>query len=169
MIFFLKDNLQDVDRKWKWFHIVLSAVSLTVANNFSAVSLTPVINFRLFVSFWLVYVNDTREKCIAGVIDTGNKLLWWQRAVLSAKLWTAWQDKDAAEDSDISGRLGLTRPPMMSLEPPWKSASIDNSHTLIRGPWSRQKLANLNGDISRSYIGWNKWLDTSKMMNRWQW
>jgi hypothetical protein len=38
----------------------LSALSLTLSNNFSAVSLTPAINFRL-LGFFLNGINDTGE------------------------------------------------------------------------------------------------------------
>ncbi len=82
-------------------------------NRFSAVSLTPAINFRLFGYFWPVSltlgknvfagVNDTAKKLFTGVnkpainclpvsttppinFSGNNKLYWWQRFVLSAKL-----------------------------------------------------------------------------------
>ncbi len=45
---------------------------------------------------------------------------------------------------DISGRRCLTWPPMVSLEPAWKDASIDTSNSLIRGPWGRQNYFWLN-------------------------
>jgi hypothetical protein len=43
-----------------------------------------------------------------------------------------------------SGRRCRTRSPMVSLEPPWKDASIDTPNTLIRGPWGRQNYFLLN-------------------------
>ncbi len=52
---------------------------MTPLNNFSAVSLTPVINFRFFGYFSpeknvTAGVNDTTDKLFAGVKDTANKL-----------------------------------------------------------------------------------------------
>ncbi len=62
-------------------------------NNFSAVSLVPAINFRLFSYFWPVSTTSGKkvitgvDKLFAGVNDsTGNKLYWWQRSALAAKL-----------------------------------------------------------------------------------
>ncbi len=48
---------------------LLSAVSLTRVNNFSAVSLTPAINVQTFWLF-LTGINDTGEQFFAGVIDS---------------------------------------------------------------------------------------------------
>ncbi len=73
----------------------LSAVSLTPVKNFS--SLTLAINFRLFGYFWplsttlgknvITGVIDTGGKLFAGVNDsTDDKLYWWQRSALAAKL-----------------------------------------------------------------------------------
>jgi hypothetical protein len=61
----------------------LSEVLLTPVNSFSAVSLTPAINLRLFGYFWPVSttpesnfiagVNAAAEKLFAGVNDNGKK------------------------------------------------------------------------------------------------
>jgi hypothetical protein len=51
-------------------------------------------------------------------------LMWWHK-----------DDRSPREDSNISGPQGRIWLPMMSLEPPWKYASIDILHTLIRSPW----------------------------------
>ncbi len=49
------------------------------------VSLTPAINFLLFVYFWPVSTTPGKN-VIAGDNDTGDKLYWWQRSALAAKL-----------------------------------------------------------------------------------
>ncbi len=61
-----------------------------------------------------------------------NKLYWRQ---LSAN-----RDKSAISPAvEVGhGRRSRTRPPMVSLEPPWKVASVGTLHILIRGPWGRQ-------------------------------
>ncbi len=48
-----------------------------------------------------------------------------------------------------SGRRCRMRSPMVSLEPPWKNASIDTPNTLIRGPWGRQNYFLLNQQYLR--------------------
>jgi hypothetical protein len=53
---------------------------LTPLNSFSAVSLTPAINFRLFGYLYrqdslIACVVDTTEKCIAGVVDTAEQFI----------------------------------------------------------------------------------------------
>ncbi len=64
-------------------------------NSFSAVSLTPAINFRLFGYFWPVSTTEVCSFC-----KTANRCCRWQ-------------------DSDISRCWDQTRPSMLSLELPW--------------------------------------------------
>ncbi len=68
--------------------VLLSAVSLTRVNNFSAVSLTPAINVRLFGYFWPVSTIPGTQ-----FYRWCHWRLWWQRSVLSAKMRTTWQEQ----------------------------------------------------------------------------
>ncbi len=130
---------------------VLSPVSTAPPiKSFSAVSLTPVINFKFFGYFWPVSttpgknfitgVNDTADKFSAGVNDTADKLFigvndtadklftddklyWRQRSVLSAN-----RDKSMISSAAEVGHGRQS----------WKVASIGTPHILIRGPWGRR-------------------------------
>jgi hypothetical protein len=51
-------------------------VSLTPPKYLSAVSLTPVKNFRLFGYFPMTRINDTRDKFFAGVVDTAEQFIF---------------------------------------------------------------------------------------------
>ncbi len=50
------------------------------------------------------------------------------------------KNKDAAVRKQYYLHRGRTWPAMLSLEPPWKVASMDTSHSLIRGPWGRKNF-----------------------------
>ncbi len=54
----------------------------------------------------------------------------WHKSVVVKNMMPPW------ENSDISGCRNWKHPPMVSLELPWKDASIDILHTLIRGLWA---------------------------------
>ncbi len=113
-----------------------SAVSTTPAKNLSSVSFTPAIS----PCHWF--------SVIAGVVDTGDKFIVDTGDQLSAVTmtpainlspvtrkrtpwrWGAAKDRRKLK-GDISGLRSRPRPPMMSLEPQWKVASI---HTHIS--WS---------------------------------
>jgi hypothetical protein len=57
-------------------------------------------------------------------------LMWWRKYEQIGP--PPWQNRGS------SGRQCRTRSPMVSLEPPWKDASVDTPNTLIRGPWGHQ-------------------------------
>ncbi len=60
-------------------------------------------------------------------------LMWWRKCgPIGPPPW---------ENGGSSGRRCRT---MVSLEPPWKDASIDTPNTLIRGSWGRQNYFLLN-------------------------
>ncbi len=59
-----------------------------------------------------------------------NILMWWRKC--GPTVLPPW------EGGDKSGRRCRTWPPLVSLEPAWKDASIDTSNTLIWGLWDRQ-------------------------------
>jgi hypothetical protein len=62
--------------------------------------------------------------------------MWWRKCgPIGPPPW---------ENGGSSGRGFRTRSLMVSLEPPWKDASIDTPNTLIRGPWGRQNSFSLN-------------------------
>ncbi len=62
--------------------------------------------------------------------------MWWRKCGL---IWPPpWKG------GDISGRRCRTWPPMVTLEPAWKDASIDTSNSLIRGLWGPQNYFWLN-------------------------
>ncbi len=62
--------------------------------------------------------------------------MWWRKW---GPIWPPpWKG------GDISGRRCRTWPPMVSLEPAWKDASIDTANSLIRGPWGHQNYFWLN-------------------------
>ncbi len=80
---------------------------------------------------------------IAGVVDCcDDRGLFFLKNCLARTRMPLWKD------SNISGRQGQTRPLMVSLEPPWKDASIDTPHTLTRGPEAAKTTSNQNGEIS---------------------
>ncbi len=138
----------------------LSPVSTPPAISCSQVSLTPPINLSL------VSMTPLNNPChgfllIAGVVDTGDTFLtgdngphrWTTIASdnnTGDKFIANDKNKDAMEMGscqgeswrgqigDISGRWSQTRPPMVSLEPPWKSCIHRHPTNLIRDPWGRQ-------------------------------
>jgi hypothetical protein len=87
--------------------------------------------------------------------------MWWHKC---GPIWPPpWKG------GDISGCRCRTWPPMVSLEPAWKDASIDTLNSLIRGPWGRQKYFWLNQRYIRCrsrtrppmVSWWPPWKDTS--------
>ncbi len=56
--------------------------------------------------------------------------MWWRKC--GQKGPPTWQNGGS------SGHRCRTRSPMVSLEPPWKDASVDTPNTLIKGPWGHQ-------------------------------
>ncbi len=121
----------------------------------SLVSVSPVINFKLFGYFWPVSttpwknviesVNNTADKLFAGVNGTAHhdKLWWRQMSVLSANRWYLRPQKsDTAAD-------GVIGPAMKSCIP----------HILIRGPWGLQNCFKPN----RRYLVWRPRVPLIKM------
>jgi hypothetical protein len=120
----------------------LSAVSLTPVNDFSAVSLTPAINFWLLGYFWPVSTTPGKN-VIAGVVDTGDKLYWWQRSALAAKLSPAAEVGHGRRychwNSHENAQSHLTNPDQRPRRPPklLQTKMALFSFVGLRGLWSR--------------------------------
>jgi hypothetical protein len=77
----------------------LLPVSLIPVNRYSAVSMTPAINFRLFGYFWSVLMSPGKN-VIAGVNDTGDKLLWRQRS--RGRMLPPWKSASIASSHTLT-------------------------------------------------------------------
>ncbi len=72
-------------------YLNLSAVSLTPVNSFLAVSLTPAINFRLFVFFWPVSTTEVCSFCKTANRCCGEKTaIPLAAGVIHSRRWCHW-------------------------------------------------------------------------------
>ncbi len=82
-------------------------MSLTPANNLSAVSLTPAKNFRLF-GYFLVTRIDTGDKFFAGVVDTAKQFIAGVNINIHSRISPQIFEKIQNGPNGILGGLGDT-------------------------------------------------------------
>ncbi len=110
-----------------------------LVNNFSAVSLTPAINFRLISDRYQRHRGTILSPVSLTIVTSDDRGLFFLQK--EQNLWGAWGHQNQKEI--ISDRRSRTHPLMVSFELPWRDASIDTPHTLIRDPWGRKNYFNL--------------------------